>query len=443
MSAFVLPAALLVLLAVASPSRRCGDRRGDLAIVLAVALPIAAAALYLWKGTPQALDATPAVARATPALPGRRRRPGARPRKPRRPRPARRRTGSQARRRSLAMGRLGAARPRAHGTGRPRGRAATRSRRRTRWCRKRPVGVFYAEALMRTSGRPPFPPEAVAMLEHAAKAQPPTSAACSSSACTRCCRAPGEAADLGKSLLPLLDENAANALRPQIAAARKAAGQAPDAVTPDAAAAGGASIAVSIAPAPGFEDRAKAGSILFRVRARERRRAAGGGEAAGGRSLAGRADAGDGDSPMPAAKLSTQEEVLVVARLSNSGNAIAASGDLESAADARARGRRRKVALSLDRGAAVSEFIPPATRFAALPSPFAMKRGGELHGARVAYETWGTLERRARQRGADPHRAVAERARRHERRQPRAGLVGGDGRARASRSTPTAGTWSA
>ena len=26
-----------------------------------------------------------------------------------------------------------------------------------------------------------------------------------------------------------------------------------------------------------------------------------------------------------------------------------------------------------------------------LPSPFAMKRGGELHGARVAYETWGTL----------------------------------------------------
>jgi homoserine O-acetyltransferase len=39
----------------------------------------------------------------------------------------------------------------------------------------------------------------------------------------------------------------------------------------------------------------------------------------------------------------------------------------------------------------VTEFIPPGTRFAALPSPFAMKRGGELRGARVAYETWGTL----------------------------------------------------
>ena len=32
-----------------------------------------------------------------------------------------------------------------------------------------------------------------------------------------------------------------------------------------------------------------------------------------------------------------------------------------------------------------------ARRYHELPSPFAMKRGGELHGARVAYETWGKL----------------------------------------------------
>ena len=32
-----------------------------------------------------------------------------------------------------------------------------------------------------------------------------------------------------------------------------------------------------------------------------------------------------------------------------------------------------------------------ARRYFDLPSPFAMKRGGELHGAHVAYETWGTL----------------------------------------------------
>ncbi|MHB1059370.1 MAG: homoserine O-acetyltransferase MetX [Rhodanobacter sp.] len=32
-----------------------------------------------------------------------------------------------------------------------------------------------------------------------------------------------------------------------------------------------------------------------------------------------------------------------------------------------------------------------ARRYFPLPSPFAMKRGGELHGAHVAYETWGEL----------------------------------------------------
>jgi len=39
----------------------------------------------------------------------------------------------------------------------------------------------------------------------------------------------------------------------------------------------------------------------------------------------------------------------------------------------------------------MTEFIPPGTRFHALPSPFPMKRGGALYGARAAYETWGTL----------------------------------------------------
>ena len=39
----------------------------------------------------------------------------------------------------------------------------------------------------------------------------------------------------------------------------------------------------------------------------------------------------------------------------------------------------------------MTEFIPPGTRFLALPSPFPMKRGGALRDARMAYETWGTL----------------------------------------------------
>jgi cytochrome c-type biogenesis protein CcmH len=39
----------------------------------------------------------------------------------------------------------------------------------------------------------------------------------------------------------------------------------------------------------------------------------------------------DGDSPMPTAKLSSLREVEVVARLSESGNAMRQEGDIESA----------------------------------------------------------------------------------------------------------------
>ena len=40
----------------------------------------------------------------------------------------------------------------------------------------------------------------------------------------------------------------------------------------------------------------------------------------------------------------------------------------------------------------MTEFIPPGTHWHDLPSPFPMKRGGALHGARMAYETWGKLD---------------------------------------------------
>lgn len=43
----------------------------------------------------------------------------------------------------------------------------------------------------------------------------------------------------------------------------------------------------------------------------------------------------------------------------------------------------------------MTEFIPPGTRYIDLPSPFPMKRGGVLRGARVAYETWGRLSAEA------------------------------------------------
>jgi homoserine O-acetyltransferase/O-succinyltransferase len=39
----------------------------------------------------------------------------------------------------------------------------------------------------------------------------------------------------------------------------------------------------------------------------------------------------------------------------------------------------------------MTQYIPPASSFLSLPSPFAIKRGGALHDAHLAYETWGTL----------------------------------------------------
>ena len=41
----------------------------------------------------------------------------------------------------------------------------------------------------------------------------------------------------------------------------------------------------------------------------------------------------------------------------------------------------------IEQGLAMSD----ARQYFTLPSPFAMKRGGSLHGARIAYETWGQL----------------------------------------------------
>ncbi|WP_024889994.1 homoserine O-acetyltransferase MetX [Luteimonas huabeiensis] len=42
----------------------------------------------------------------------------------------------------------------------------------------------------------------------------------------------------------------------------------------------------------------------------------------------------------------------------------------------------------------MTEFIPPGSRFLTLDAPLPMKRGGALHGARIAYETWGALSPR-------------------------------------------------
>ena len=68
----------------------------------------------------------------------------------------------------------------------------------------------------------------------------------------------------------------------------------------------------------------------------------------------------------------------------------------------------------------------PATRLALLDEPLPLYRGGVLENAVVAYETWGKLNARARQRHGDLHGPVAERARRLVLRRSEAGLVGID-----------------
>src|SRR5262249_54551189 len=61
----------------------------------------------------------------------------------------------------------------------------------------------------------------------------------------------------------------------------------------------------------------------------------------------------------------------------------------------RHRRRRRSGALSAHSGRTVAPMHGPssmdARQYAVLSDPFPMWRGGVLHGARIAYDTWGAL----------------------------------------------------
>jgi len=140
-----------------------------------------------------------------------------------------------------------------------------------------------------------------------------------------------------EGLLPRLDPNAAAALREQIDAARADAGLPPS--TPAAAApaaagtADGHAISVRVTLAPALQARVAAGKDTLFVIARipggppmpvavERHPAQAG-------PLTVILD--DADSPMPTQKLSALDEVEVFARLSASGTAMRQDGDVESA----------------------------------------------------------------------------------------------------------------
>jgi cytochrome c-type biogenesis protein CcmH len=314
MTSFLFPAALLVLLAVAFAVSALWTSSRRLAIALAVAVPLAAIGLYAWRGTPAALEpgaTTPVAAPANQpdmdaALAQVEARLKADP-------------GDwegwvvlgQARmeRQEYALARAALAQAHALKPDEP------------------AIGVGYAEALMRTDPNHRFPAEAVALLLKAAKANPPNERAVFFLGMDRMqAGEPAQAAKLWETLLPTLDPAAAQALRKQIDIARRQAGEPP---LPAVAAAPGLDVTVQMDPS--LAKLAVPGEVLY-VFAR-----APGGQ---GPPVAVKqfvpqvwpvaVTLTDADSPMPAAKLSQAGRVEVVARLSRSGDAMGASGDLES-----------------------------------------------------------------------------------------------------------------
>ncbi|GAB2492985.1 tetratricopeptide repeat protein [Arenimonas alkanexedens] len=191
--------------------------------------------------------------------------------------------------------------------------------------------VEYADAQMRAAPDGRFPDSATALLEQVVASVPTHQRGLFFLGAQRLQSGqPAEAAEIWGRLLPLLDPQTALALRPQFEQARAMAGMPP---LEDAPIAAGPTITVSLALAPDLVGRVGQGDILY-VFARTA-------DGAGLPVAVKRLPAGefpitltlsDADGLMPAQKLSMQTQVLVVARISKSGDAAAAPGDLEASA---------------------------------------------------------------------------------------------------------------
>jgi cytochrome c-type biogenesis protein CcmH len=339
MSGFLLPAALLVLLAVAFAVSALWQKSRGLAIAIAIALPLAAAGLYAWRGTPAGLDVkppAPVAATADPAAPAA---------------PA-----DVDKLIADLEARLKADPGQWEGwalLGRVRMEQERFEDARTALAKAHElapdndtVAVAYAESMLRASEDRRFPPEAVALLERAAKADPPNETGLFLLGMHRMLSgAPGEAADLWESLLPRLDETAAAALAPQIAAARAAAAQQPQ----GAPAGPGPKLVVVVSLSKSLEAQMKPGAVLY-VFARPE---SGGPPVAVKRLAPGEwpmhVELTDADRPMPTQALSAHEFVEVTARLSQGGDAIAAPGDIESKPARTPTAGEPLVVLRLDR----------------------------------------------------------------------------------------------
>jgi cytochrome c-type biogenesis protein CcmH len=190
--------------------------------------------------------------------------------------------------------------------------------------------VEFADAQMRAAPDGKFPPGAVALLERVVSGQPNHQRGLFFLGAQRLQSGrPAQAVELWERLLPLLDPQTAQALMPQIAMAREQAGL-PPAVTPEPATPV-PSLAVTVSLAPELMARVPAGATLY-VFARP---ADGAGPPVAVKRVAAEGfpvslTLSDADSLMPTQKLSQQAQVLVMARISVSGDAAAATGDLET-----------------------------------------------------------------------------------------------------------------
>jgi cytochrome c-type biogenesis protein CcmH len=191
------------------------------------------------------------------------------------------------------------------------------------------VAVEYAEAQLRASKDRRFPAAAVRLLERAVERNPQNQRGLFFLGLQRMQDGkPAEASAYWERLLPLLAPDAANALRPQVEAARNAAALPP---LPETAYAGAPGVDIEVDIDPTLRKLVAEGDALF-VFARKA-------DGAGPPLAVQRLRPGtwplrlrliDADSPMPTGKLSSAAQVVLQARLSKSGNAEGASGDLEA-----------------------------------------------------------------------------------------------------------------
>jgi cytochrome c-type biogenesis protein CcmH len=310
MGGFVFAGALLVLLAIAFAIAALWQRAPRLALAIGVAIPLAVGGLYLLVGRPAALD----------------------PRNVAQPKTIEDAVGQLQRsladapdsfeklvvlaRAQMALGKFAEAGPLY------RKALALQPD-------EADVGVEYAEAQLRASADRRFPAAAVPLLERAIAKNPQNQRALFFLGLQRVqAGKPAEATRFWERLLPLLAPDAAAALRPQVEAARAAAGLAP---LPATAFAGAPGVDVEVGIDPSLAKLVAPGDALFVFA-----RAAGG---AGPPLAAKRVEVGefpvrlrlsDADSPMPAGKLSGATKVVLQARVSKSGDAAGASGDLEA-----------------------------------------------------------------------------------------------------------------